>query len=921
MKRMYLLFALPFLLFDLSVGQSWKEISGRFVTVEYLEGYEKTADSLLKLSELVVPRLAANFRLPLSDFDNNKTRVILTDAPDVSNGFAIGQTVVIYAVSSQFYSGWSADINWYQMVFAHEMVHNLTFRKLHRKLNFLGAGLALSVPRWYLEGLAQYYAEYWNAYRGDISLKNAILDGTFTYNHWVGGSDGRLLYAGGYAFVKYLAHTYGDSSLVNLMEFKQDGWLYDFGDAFKTVYKQSVSEMFPSFHRHLVMYYGGTYSQYDIATLPEPIPTVGFQVLQQLTLSIVDSTFIAVIQKDRRDGYLSLVKLKQEKGKRKVIQTYSDGIVTRFSLSPNLDWVVYGEPYIDNYHNQLKSNFQWSMVNLHTGKKELFLSDSRTRFATFISDQDLLYISVEHDSSRFYQFNIEKKITTPLLSTNMAVGNVSSYKNTLYFEAQLSNGQRELFELSSSNKLRRLTSDQTSDYSPYVINDSTLIFTRFIHEQPSIASLHLKTLNITLHLNDGYEYWVREYDRNANKIILQTSKAGQKNQLIAIPADELLSLKSISIHQPPTPYSGWTTKQPDAADVTYLADTTLQMSDGKSLYFPQGKMINLVSLVIPSIQTIGTFLWMEPLQRQLISVTFYLDFDNGKQNLITISHMLKMGNFDISTSLYHGFSAYSFVGSTYEESQQNIASIQVSKNLFPFHTGRHMVTVLGFGLFHERNYTTPALGHPEFYGLGTGLGYQFRLPTNLAGIIDQRFFKISGSTFKSFSSTFDFHISSVDFSFSHYLWLKNLGFNFNYSYVTVDGKTPPLYFVGIDQFYFLNLPRDYGYTKTIRGYEKDYFDQQLSWISTELRFLISEKTPFTLIFLPLENLVISGYYDLAIGRNSNKISSLGSELSSTSSGLVFGVGYAYIQDFTQPASKTDEKVFLRVSTNLSALGL
>jgi len=193
-------------------ASDWKKMYGKYVTLEFNPGYESLADSIVNMADRAIPRLAALQGVPLSSFRETKARVILTDAPDISNGYAIENTVVLYVRASMYLDQWSGLHSWYKMVLEHELAHHVTFRALWRKSNYLGIASSLSVPRWFYEGTAQYFVESWAPYRGDIYMKRAVLNGTLKYSTLDDLSNGRLLYASAHAFIRYLADQYGDSS-------------------------------------------------------------------------------------------------------------------------------------------------------------------------------------------------------------------------------------------------------------------------------------------------------------------------------------------------------------------------------------------------------------------------------------------------------------------------------------------------------------------------------------------------------------------------------------------------------------------------------------------------------------------------------------------------------------------------------------
>jgi hypothetical protein len=217
MKRILIISVIIVLCYLPCYSDNWLSIEGKYSRVEYLSGNEQIADSLLKLAELGIPRLVKIFELPLQTLQDKKVRIILTGEPDISNGYALADAVVIYERSSDYMLTTTGSKPWYQHVLLHELAHYFTFIKLKRKFNFFGELANLTLPRWFYEGIAQYYTEEWTTFRGDIYLRTAILTGKLTYSALENLDDGRLLYAAAHGFIRYLADQYGDSSLIRLM--------------------------------------------------------------------------------------------------------------------------------------------------------------------------------------------------------------------------------------------------------------------------------------------------------------------------------------------------------------------------------------------------------------------------------------------------------------------------------------------------------------------------------------------------------------------------------------------------------------------------------------------------------------------------------------------------------------------------------
>nr|MDQ3002439.1 hypothetical protein [Fibrobacterota bacterium] len=151
--------------------------------------------------------------------------VVLTGLPDESNGYAtpLGHRIVIFTRPGQVLA--TGEIAWLKRVLAHELTHQLTFLALRK--SFLGIYSELyktsHLPSWFVEGVAQFEAETWDAKRNTFfahALYNSALEpypnlATYTKADPVSS---RLVYEQGHAFVRFLMAKEGRGFLGPLLK-------------------------------------------------------------------------------------------------------------------------------------------------------------------------------------------------------------------------------------------------------------------------------------------------------------------------------------------------------------------------------------------------------------------------------------------------------------------------------------------------------------------------------------------------------------------------------------------------------------------------------------------------------------------------------------------------------------------------------
>lgn len=899
-------------------AQDWKIITGKYATVEYVEGLETTADSLLKIAELAIPRISKMIDVPLSSYDEQKTRIILTDAPDVSNGFAISNVVTIYATSSMYIPFWTGVTNWYQQVLTHELVHHVTFRKTKRKLSIFGEVSNFSVPRWFWEGTAQYYSETWNMYRGDIFMKNAVLNGQLNYNSISFGSDGRLLYAGGHAFTRFLAEQYGDSSLVKLMNYDPDGLMYDFDEAFKSVYGLTVPDMFQKFFRHMVLYYGDRFADYPVSKNFKELPKFGAVTDQFITLNSADSIYLVSCQKDQIHLFRTASIVKEKDKKISLVSNLTNNYSTSLIVSSDKNLVAWGRDHIDIKNNQGTSTFDWFVYNIKNKTTDKIASDIRSRYGCFTDKNELVLVHVNADKTILMKYDLVGN-QTEILSTKIPVGNlICGNDGNFYFDGQQQNGNRDLFVINSEGQVSQLTNDEVDDRNSVMINDSTLIFNRYEKENPAIGVFNLKTKTFKIVSNDQYEYFVSDYDKQTDKITLTGWSVNRRPVLYSIKTDSLLNMNSQPVsYSSNSIYSGWTKKFPDSGSIITLPETTLTISKRDNLFLPQNNMIHLFSFAVPDFNEqdgfglTATTNWTDPLQRQMLSsyATWY--FEHPDNSLAYIAHTIMLSNIQFSTIWYHGPTFFSYSRNEYQKLWRDYIVIDVFKPIFIDHNPR-ISSGLGVSYTAYRNelldkdYPSHFPGAPKVSGYH-GLIFKgvigYELPTRYSSFLPKRSASLYAAYFKSLTSKYDFSISEIGFSGGTNLYFEKLGFKTSAVFDQRSGKPDPIQVLGIDRLYEIGIPRDFNYTRPIRGVREDINGSSLAWSSSELQFLIAEQTGMKLLFIPLDNLSLSGFFDYAkVGSVSSfsktsfydaTVYGYGAELTSGFSGFRYGVGYAY----------------------------
>jgi hypothetical protein len=224
----------------------WTTIETEHFYVHYHEGEERTAQVVAKIAEEIYDPITSLYHHK----PDQKVSFVIRDVDDISNGAAyfFDNKIELYAPSMDF--EFRGTHNWLRNVVTHEFTHIIqiqTSMKFGRRmpalyLQWLGyeserrqdvlygfpnviVSYPISgfvVPAWFAEGVAQFNRpelryDFWDTHR-DMILRSYALDGNMLTWDEMGVFGKTSLgnessYNAGFAFVSYIAKTYGEQKL------------------------------------------------------------------------------------------------------------------------------------------------------------------------------------------------------------------------------------------------------------------------------------------------------------------------------------------------------------------------------------------------------------------------------------------------------------------------------------------------------------------------------------------------------------------------------------------------------------------------------------------------------------------------------------------------------------------------------------
>ena len=258
--------------FSLLSGRNHPEIDWRTATTEHFTiihpaRLDGIAAQAAPIAEATYDTLSANLDVTFEE----RIEVYLTDQDAIVNGFAApfdGGFTNIWVNMNDWAYSFTGPSSWLRVVLAHELTHIFHYQATESSLGIWARAFPNSTPRFWLEGVAQYQAETWNAQRGERWLRAAVLDDALSYRDGRSIWNGRLLYAAGHSQVRYFAQQHGDSTLADLLHHKSDvlfglAEVHNFEKAFREEVGQSHETFYEQWRRDVNVYYNTLASQLE----------------------------------------------------------------------------------------------------------------------------------------------------------------------------------------------------------------------------------------------------------------------------------------------------------------------------------------------------------------------------------------------------------------------------------------------------------------------------------------------------------------------------------------------------------------------------------------------------------------------------------------------------------------------------------
>ncbi len=472
----------------------WQQIETEHFVLIYHQGLDSIVRTAAPIAEEVYHVVTTNLQTPLSA----KIRIYFSDNDEERNAFTFGDDYIFIWMrgildDNLFSLRASGTSKWLRSVITHEFTHIVIALATHTWADYFFPAGVLQVPRWFNEGMARYMEPDGWTNDLDIALRVSAVSSKLN----LGLDDflsGTLLYEGGQSLVRYIAVTYGDSSLVKILKYRgESSFSYNFERAVKGVTNHSLDEIYEEWHKVLNVYYNTQFGQKeDIEDIARKIPTQ-LAIVGAARLA-PDGKRIAVLGKRAIDAPAKLYILANDTGTDPKRLTEEPGIEPYLSWSPDGKYLLFSKIRFGDHGDLVYDLFR---CNAESGDLERISSNERLEYPDWSPDgKTIVAAQFDRSGSDLVLLNADGSNLQKL--TNFNDDNVEVYSprwspdgKQVAFSIFRKNGMRDVATVDiNSREIHDLTNDSINDrYPVWSPKGDSIVFLSFKNGIPNLYSI------------------------------------------------------------------------------------------------------------------------------------------------------------------------------------------------------------------------------------------------------------------------------------------------------------------------------------------------------------------------------------------------------------------------------------------------
>lgn len=612
----------------------WHTIETENFRVHYHNGIEEIAIRGASMAEQVLPTLMKQMGLeevPMID-------IIFTTEDEIMNGYAMWTNQTFIWVDQNDAAIWLENGKWLFQVLSHELQHIMFFNVTKSWVPEPWGSLFSGTPGWFVEGLAEYETEKWRPYRADLSHKYHIFKNT---------TDKMDAHHDGYSKLLYFSERFGDSSIVNLVQWRNKFGMYNFEKAFKKATNGVTVKRFEEdWRQQMNTYFYGYRSQKEAMDEIGNVTSIPASKMQSFAIS-PDSLTIAMVGKmDSKQWDSSLIiaeidtskkaEKDNKKPKRKKYGKKREVDFGRFgemlSFAPCGNFLTYAK-----YHFGENGSMIWDikMLNLETGKSEWLTKSMRANHPNWSNDgTKIVFVAHQNGIGNLFTYSLEmdeiEQMTNFADDVQILSPKWSPNDKNIAFALAGADGNTDIAMLDfESGKIQNLTDNDAVDYLPiWNPNGSEIIFTSHKGSTPNLHSVNLQTLEQRQITDVGEAVFGVQWTPNGSTILATTLANVDSTRIVQIDPTRQITTGDLAIREH---FSKWRTIEPEHLLETANPAAPVEILNTEKYKFwkyPQ----HFMSLVMPDNYGISGFtVWSDALGKHLLQAFGWTpwNFENG----------------------------------------------------------------------------------------------------------------------------------------------------------------------------------------------------------------------------------------------------------------------------------------------------
>ena len=623
----------------------WHTIETDHFDIHYHEEIRDIAVKGASISEQIRPALLKQMGL-----DNiRRLDIVFTSEDEVLNGFAMQSNHTVIWVDQNDAALWSGNEKWLRTVLAHELQHLVYFNTVRTWLPEPMNSIYAGVPSWVVEGLAEYYTEKWRPFRYDISHKGHVINNTV---HKIPDP-----HNDGFSKSLYLADRFGDSTIIKILNHRDELRLLNFKDAFKKHTGIKLKRFNEDWRQHMNTFFYGQRAQKErlediglISNLPlrkvtafdyfpdtMRVAMIGLMSRGQRDLSLVvatrDTTNNKKTWKEKTNNFSEKLGMNSVRNYKWKFKEYDHGVfgelIQNLDVSPDGKSIVY--PKYRFGTNQSLMFGIWHL-DLESNKKRLLTPNIRANYPQFSPDgSKIVFTGHENSTTQLYTMNLDgsdlKLITDNSGDTQIITPVWSPDGKAIAYAQSDPDGHMDIhiLELKSAKK-KQITDSPEGDYFPIWHPDGQSIsFTGLYDYTPNLYTHDLEIGGTIRNTDVGDAVMGKQWNHQINTITAMTLNTFGFSRVVDIDPSRIAKMTPIKMN---SAYTSWRTKSPDypLEKINYNSDVTIHQESSYKFY---KHLSHVGSVVLPDIGGLfANSVFTDGMGRHLLGGVFFTDYDS-----------------------------------------------------------------------------------------------------------------------------------------------------------------------------------------------------------------------------------------------------------------------------------------------------